>query len=390
MTTASAGGEALRAEVRQWLTANWDGELDLVAWRSLLADAGWACPAWPERFGGRGLSLSMAAIVATELATAGAPGPAEGVGMSLAAPTLLAHGAAELNDRFLRPTVTGEITWCQLLSEPGAGSDLAGLTTRAERDGDEWVVNGQKVWNTGAVQADYGLLVARSNWDVPKHEGITYFVFPMRQSGVEVRPLRQMNGHVSFNEVFLDDCRLPAANVVGEVGRGWTVALTTLAHERRLAPAQHRPPAGGAGVVAGRAVTEAAAERADVAEPHKWYPQRAGRADLLAERARAMGVEGDPLVRQAISEVVCLVALVSGACVEKAEAGHALFVLEVEREREVPTEREPGDDGPIGAYGIEDGRHVGDARGFGVRRRIVRRRAATVPADVPGDDTTFG
>src|SRR5262245_64539489 len=129
--------------------------------------------------------------------------------------------------------MTGEQTWCQLFSEPGAGSDLAGLTTTARRDGDEWVVSGQKVWNTSAHHADLGLLVARTDWDVPKHNGLTYFVLPMRQPGVEVRPLRQMNEHRSFNEVFLTDARIPRDWVVGSVGEGWSAALATLAHERR-------------------------------------------------------------------------------------------------------------------------------------------------------------
>ena len=175
--------------------------------------------------------------------------------MGLAAPTILEHGSDDLKSRLLRPIVTGEHTWCQLFSEPGSGSDLAGLTTRAVLDGDEWVVNGQKVWNTSAHHADYGMLLARTDWDVPKHRGITYFVIEMHQPGVEVRPLRQMNGHASFNEVFLDDARVPAANVVGAVGEGWRVALATLAHERRPRRRTARPAAdaaAGSGPARGR------------------------------------------------------------------------------------------------------------------------------------------
>ena len=145
------------------------------------------------------------------------------------------HGSDELRRRLLRPTLTGSLHWCQLFSEPGAGSDLAGLTTTAVRDGDEWVVNGQKVWNTSAHHADLAIMVARTAWDVPKHQGISYFVLPMRQPGVEVRPIVQMNRHASFNEVFLTDARLPAANLVGELGDGWRVARTTLHHERTFA-----------------------------------------------------------------------------------------------------------------------------------------------------------
>ena len=155
--------------------------------------------------------------------------------MSLAAPTIMTHGSDELRTRILRPTITGEVTWTQLFSEPGAGSDLAGLTTTAVRDGDDFVVNGQKVWNTSAHHADYGMLLARTDWDVPKHQGISYFVLPMDQPGVEVRPILQMNRHSSFNEVFLTDARIPAANFVGELGDGWRVARTTLMHERTFA-----------------------------------------------------------------------------------------------------------------------------------------------------------
>jgi alkylation response protein AidB-like acyl-CoA dehydrogenase len=241
-------------------------------------------------------------MVAEELAQAAAVGPPEGVGMHLAAPTILEHGDDDMKHRFVRPTVTGEFTWCQLFSEPGAGSDLAGLTTRADRSDGEWIVNGQKVWNTSARHADFGLLLARTDWDVPKHSGITYLVIPMRQPGVEVRPLHQMNGHSSFNEVFLTDARVPLTNVVGEVDHGWSVALTTLAHERRLAAmiGSHRVPRN----ADGRAWREAAAEHARVSAPYTWYPQRAGRVDLIIDRASATGRNRDPVVRQAIAQLI--------------------------------------------------------------------------------------
>jgi len=293
----------IREQVRRWIDSAWQPELSLIEWRARLADAGWACPAWPREWGGRLLPAAAADVVAEELANAGVPGPPEGVGMHLAAPTILEHGSDDLKARFLRPTVTGEITWCQLFSEPGAGSDLAGLTTRAERHGDEWLVSGQKVWNTGAVQADFGLLLARTDWDAPKHRGIAYFVLPMRQAGIEVRPLRQMNGHASFNEVFLDGARVPASNLIGRAGDGWKVALTTLAHERRLAPMRR---AGSGERASGRASREAIAERVAVSEPHRWYPQRAGRPDLVVDRAVAAGKALDPIVRQEIAKLVAL------------------------------------------------------------------------------------
>jgi alkylation response protein AidB-like acyl-CoA dehydrogenase len=217
--------------------------------------------------------------------------------MMLVAPILIEHGSEELKKRYIRPTVTGEITWCQLFSEPGAGSDLAGLQSRAVRDGDAWRLSGQKVWSTGAATADFGLLVARTDWDVPKHQGITAFVLAMRQPGVTVRPLRQMNGHSSFNEVFFDDAVM--TDVIGEPGSGWQIARATLAHERRLA--SFPPPPANA---AGRAWREAIAERTAIAEPHKWYPQRAGRPDLVIPQAQALGRSRDRVVRQEIAKLI--------------------------------------------------------------------------------------
>jgi len=292
----------LRRELRGWLEENWDPDAGLLEWRSRLADSGWACPAWPRQWCGRSLPPSIAAIVAEELARIGAVGLPEGVGMHLAAPTILQHGSDHLKAAFVRRTVTGEISWCQLFSEPGSGSDLAGLTTRAERDGDEWIVNGQKVWNTSAGHADFGLLLARTDWDAPKHRGITYFTIDMRQPGIDVRPLRQMNGHASFNEVFLTDARVLTGNVIGGIGEGWTVALTTLAHERRLAATIGAATV--PGQISGRAWEEAAAEHARVAAPYTWYPQRAGRVDLVIDRATASGRNDDPLVRQEIARLL--------------------------------------------------------------------------------------
>jgi alkylation response protein AidB-like acyl-CoA dehydrogenase len=294
---------SLLGELRAWLAANWDPDLSLVEWRSLLVDSRWACPSWPVEWFGRGLAPRFDSVVTDGLAAIGAVGPASGLGMALAAPTLLAHGSDALKEKYLRPTLTGDITWCQLFSEPGSGSDLASLNTRADRDGDELVVSGQKVWNTGAHRADYGILLVRSRRDVPKHQGITYVVIDMHQPGIEVRPLRQMNGYASFNEVFLTEARVSLSDVVGELDRGWTVALTTLANERRLA-AHGR--VGGHATPEGRVQREALEEAAVRDEPHRWYPQRAGRADLLIEHARVAGVASDPLVRQEITRVLSL------------------------------------------------------------------------------------
>jgi alkylation response protein AidB-like acyl-CoA dehydrogenase len=295
---------AVRAEAAAWLAGAWDPGLGLRDWRARLADSGWGCPAWPREWCGRGLPAAAAGVVAEELDRAGAVGPPGGVGLNMAAPTILEHGSDELKQRFIRPTVTGEITWCQLFSEPGAGSDLAGLTTTAHRDGDAWLVSGQKVWNTSAHHADFGLLLARTDWDAPKHRGISYFILPMRQPGVTVRPLRQMNGYASFNQVFLDQARVPAGNVVGAVGGGWAVALATLAHERRLAPPARQ--AARPGHAGGRARREAAEEAEQAMAPYRWYPQRAGRPDLVIERAAQAGRGADPLVRQEIVKLITL------------------------------------------------------------------------------------
>ncbi|HEX4979669.1 MAG TPA: acyl-CoA dehydrogenase family protein [Acidimicrobiales bacterium] len=288
--------EEVRAEVSTWLEEAWDPELPLLEWRRRLADSGWACPTWPVEWYGRGLPPDLGRVATETIRAAGAVGPAIGVGMTLAAATLLAHASDDLKRRLLRPMITGEDTWCQLFSEPGNGSDLAGLTTHARRDGDEWVVSGQKVWTTGAHHAAYGMLLARTDWDQPKHRGISFFAFPMRQPGVEVRPLRQMNGRASFNEVFIDEARVPHENLVGDLNDGWRVAQTTLAHERGLAAGLFGaiPPGGG-----GRTREEAAAEASAYLKTYEWYPQRAGRVDLVVPRARAHGREGDPLVRQA-------------------------------------------------------------------------------------------
>jgi alkylation response protein AidB-like acyl-CoA dehydrogenase len=314
------GGDEIHHQVAAWVEEAWDPDLSVLEWRTRLADAGWAGPTWPVAWGGRGLPPAMAEVVSDALAMAGVPGPLESVGMALAVPTLLEHGSDELNARLLRPTATGELVWCQLFSEPGAGSDLAGLTTRAERDGDEWIVTGQKVWNTGAHVAELGLLVARTDTSVPKHRGLTYFVCPMRQPGVEVRPLRQMNGYQSFNELFLDEARIPADHIVGAEGEGWRVALTTLANERRLAGGRRSTSHRDAD---GRVWREALAEARAVAEPHKWYPQRAGRVDLLAERARASGSQHDPVVRQEIARVTAM-ALAARWTAQRAAAARQL------------------------------------------------------------------
>ena len=210
---------AVERDVLAWFDTAWDPDLSLLEWRRRLVDSGWAVPSWTEEWFGKGMPAWADRVAHQAIRRVGGVAVPLGVGAGLAAPTIYDHASAALKAEHLRRTLTGELTWCQLFSEPGAGSDLAGLQATAVRDGDEWVVNGQKVWNTSADHADMAILVARSDWDAPKHAGMTYFLLDMHQPGIEVRPIRQMNDHASFNEVFLTDARIPHEHVVGEVGR---------------------------------------------------------------------------------------------------------------------------------------------------------------------------
>ena len=225
--------EDLRQRVRAFL-----GYSDMTRRQDFLDarfDAGLAWVHYPEGLGGLGLPRSLQNVVDAEFAAAGAPDNQPdriGIGLGMAAPTILAHGTDQQKQRWLRRLWTGQEVWCQLFSEPGAGSDLAALATRAVKDGDDWVVSGQKVWTSSAHQAQRGLLLARTNPDVPKHAGLTYFGVDMTAPGVEVRPLRQLTGEAEFNEVFLSEVRIPDQDRIGGVGEGWRVAMTTLMSER--------------------------------------------------------------------------------------------------------------------------------------------------------------
>ncbi len=203
-------------------------------WQATLFDNGWAGLTWPESFGGRGLSAAHQIVFNQELANFDATAGFITAYQALVGPTLMQHGTPAQQDRYIEPLLSGGEVWCQLFSEPGAGSDLASLATRAVRDGDEWVVDGQKVWTSGAQHADFGILIARTDPDAPKHKGITFFIVDMSTPGIEVRPLVQAQGVAHFNEVFLSGVRIPAANVVGEVGDGWRVARTTLRSESQM------------------------------------------------------------------------------------------------------------------------------------------------------------
>jgi len=236
-------------------------------WQRRIFDAGWAGITVPVEYGGRGGERWQERIFRQEQARYNVDTGLFAVSLGMVVPTILVHGTEEHKRRYIPPMLRGEEIWCQLFSEPGAGSDLAGLTTRAVRDGDEWVVNGQKVWNSGAHHADFGALIARTDVDVPKHRGITYFLLDMRTSGVEVRPLRQATGVAHFNEVFLTDVRVPHRNVLGAVNGGWAVAQTMLMNERNMIGS------GGMGV---------------------------GFGDYL-RLARAFGVTDIPVIRQALA-----------------------------------------------------------------------------------------
>ena len=231
MTDTAVRDEVTEA-VTAWLEENWDPELTVGEWWERLGLSGWGTPTWPVEWYGKGLSRAESLKVSAAIGDFGALGPPGGLGLLLAGPTIVDHGTPEQIRHYVEDIVTGRQAWCQLFSEPGAGSDLAGLTTKAIKDGDEWIVTGQKVWTSGGQIADMGMLIARTNADVPKHQGITWFAFDMHQEGVEVRPLREMTGHAMFNEVFLSEARVPDAAIIGGLHNGWAVANTTLMHER--------------------------------------------------------------------------------------------------------------------------------------------------------------
>jgi alkylation response protein AidB-like acyl-CoA dehydrogenase len=239
---------AFRAEARAFLDANTVRKtgrrafqsllLDKVAidrakaWQATKADAGFAGITWPARYGGRGGTPLQQVIYNQEEENYVVPRGVFNQGVGLAIPTLMTHAAPEVTERYARPALRGDQIWCQLFSEPSAGSDLASLRTRAQRDGDDWVVNGQKIWTSNAHFSDLGMLVVRTDPDVPKHAGLTFFFIDMKSPGIDVRPLRQISGASNFNEVFFTDVRVPDSQRLGAVGQGWKVAMTTLANER--------------------------------------------------------------------------------------------------------------------------------------------------------------
>jgi len=281
---------AFRAEAKAWLEANVPTEAEMAGmdgmarakfWQKRKFDAGWACIRWPEAFGGRDAGAIEQVILGQEEAKVAAPETGVfSIGQGMAAPTLMTWADEEAKARFIPRLAIGEDIWCQLFSEPAGGSDLAALRTKAEKDGDDWVINGQKIWTSGAHYSDWGILVVRTDPNVPKHKGLSYFYLNMKSPGVEIKPIRQISGDANFNEVYFTDVRIPDSQRLGEVGQGWQVSLTTLMNERASIGS------GGGGVkfntlkqlaetveVDGRPAIEDRQVRAKMAD---WYVQESG------------------------------------------------------------------------------------------------------------------
>ncbi len=297
-------------ELTAWLEENWDPDLTVGEWWERLGLEGWAAPSLPENAYGKGLSRNDAVRVQEAIARFGALGPPSGLSVLLAAPTIATHGTQEQIDLFVREIVTGQKAWCQLFSEPGAGSDLAGLTTRAVADGDEWIVNGQKVWTSGGHVADLGMVLARTNWDVPKHQGITWFALDMHQPGVEVRPLREMTGRALFTEVFMNDARVGDGAIIGGRNNGWAVANTTLMYERAGLGAGGGGSEGGA--VPGTIARQLGKRAGDLVPAAGRRTRRrggessTGTTKLLMELAKGTGADADPTIRQGLAHLYTL------------------------------------------------------------------------------------
>jgi alkylation response protein AidB-like acyl-CoA dehydrogenase len=292
MTAEAAADERqaaqVRSEVRDWLAGHWSAGKDRRQFTEEVVDAGWARPSWPRDMFGRDLPEQLTPVIAEEFTAAGAPVP-DVTGSAIASNAIRDFAESpELRGPVLRKLLTGEYRTCLLYSEPGAGSDLAAVQTRADRDGEEWVVNGQKVWTSGAKQATHGLLAARTNWDVPKRRGITYFLLPMRQDGVEVRPIRQMTGQANFNEVFFTNARVPDSLRISALEDGWRVLQTALAVERMSM---------GGGI-------RRSAPREPAADGEPASPVR-GAADLVPIAIQT-GRNSDPVMRQEIARIHAL------------------------------------------------------------------------------------
>ncbi|MEY2473101.1 MAG: hypothetical protein QOK28_2430 [Actinomycetota bacterium] len=309
-TTDTRSGAEIIDELRAWLDENWDPDLTVAQWWEKLGTAGWAAPTLPKNAYGRELSRADAVAVANEISAYGALGAPAGLGLLLAAPTIATHGSQEQIDTLVRDIVTGQKAWCQLFSEPGAGSDLAGLTTKAIKDGEQWIINGQKVWTSMGQTADMGMLLARTNPDAPKHQGISWMAIDMHQAGVEVRPLVEMTGHAMFNEVFLSDAIVPENWVIGDLNNGWAAANTTLANERAGLGAGGGGGGGGAmpGTIAKQLDMRAgdfasARTESRAARPKGGSGARQSTAQMLIGMAKGNGKSTDASIRQGLARL---------------------------------------------------------------------------------------
>jgi alkylation response protein AidB-like acyl-CoA dehydrogenase len=301
MSSSSANSiDAVYGQARAWLMANWNPDLSVRQWWKLIAESGWAYPSWPVEWFGRGLPASATIAVRDAFASVGALGPPVRAGQKLAAPTILTHGTEEQKACFVPALAYGEEQWSQFFSEPGAGSDLAGMRTRAVRDGDGWIINGQKIWSSFAQYSDRGILLARTDFDQPKHRGLSFFIIDLDQPGVEIRPLRQMNGNQEFNEVFFTDFRVPGDRMVGAPGQGWNIGLTTLGFERFMTVAAVSAlPGKKGGFLEARAGDVAAGVLSTPGEG-----ALVGRmAPIVIAAAKARGVNTDPVIRQRLAHL---------------------------------------------------------------------------------------
>lgn len=306
-----------RVEVEAFLDERWDPEITVGEWWDRLAESGWGFPTWPTEWFGRGGDndlLSLVSEVFQEREVLGAPG---GLGQTMGGPVVMQHGSYEQCARFLPELATGREGWCQFFSEPGSGSDLAGAQTRAVRDGDEWIVNGQKVWTSGALSTERGMLLARTDLEAPKHRGLSYFIIEVDQPGIEIRPLKQMTGQSHFNEVYFTDARVADADLIGRPGDGWAAATTTLAHERSNRAGSVGLGGGPGGArrgglrerIAGEVVEEARQarrNRSTSSDPRN--PGIVGRTSpvsLVGELER----DDDPIVRQRVAQYYSLIRL---------------------------------------------------------------------------------
>jgi alkylation response protein AidB-like acyl-CoA dehydrogenase len=299
--------EDVRAEVKAWLEENWNPDLTVGEWWDLLARSGYAAPTFPDDAWGKGWTRDLAFAVNETITAHGAIGPPAGLGYLLAAPTIVAHGNERQKQTDLLNILNGTDAWCQLFSEPGAGSDLASLSTRAVKDGDEWIITGQKVWTSTAQLCNKGMLLARTDAELPKHKGITYFKFDMTQPGVEIRPLREMTGRALFNEVFIDGARVSDDDIIGGVNNGWAAANTTLMAERAGLGT------GGSGAAGNAFPGPIANQLVDRAGDHVGQVRTGGTggggmaaANRLTKLAQELGVSTDPTIRQKLAKLYTL------------------------------------------------------------------------------------